>query len=175
MKIHIPFEKHDSNSSLQQMLGREQLAISASVLMSYSLGCQGPPIYSSYVNNYRNYWTTYQTMWALHDGAPAHSSRDVMRYLDSHYPRRWIGRNGSVVWPPRSPDLTPADFYLWGHLKSIVYAKRCNPRDELWNAIEAAVTTIRNMPDIFQQTRNSWRNGAQLCFDCNGRPFQHVL
>ena len=23
--------------------------------------------------------------------------------------------------PPRSPDLTPLDFFLWGHLQSIVY------------------------------------------------------
>jgi hypothetical protein len=98
-----------------------------------------------------------------------------MRYLDSHYPGRWIGRIGPVVWPPRSPDLTPADFYLWGHLKSIVYAQRCNTRDELWNAIEEAGRTIRNMPDVFQRTRNSWRNRAQLCIDCNGGRFQHLL
>ena len=29
-------------------------------------------------------------------------------------------------WPPRSPDLTPLDFFLWGHVKTIVYAT--NPR-----------------------------------------------
>ena len=23
--------------------------------------------------------------------------------------------------PPRSPDLTPCDYFLWGHLKSKVY------------------------------------------------------
>jgi hypothetical protein len=25
------------------------------------------------------------------------------------------------VQPPRSPDLSPLDFYLWGHLKTSVY------------------------------------------------------
>ena len=25
------------------------------------------------------------------------------------------------TWPPRSPDLNPCDYYLWGHLKSKVY------------------------------------------------------
>jgi hypothetical protein len=90
-------------------------------------------------------------------------------------PRLMEGRNGPAVWPPRSPDLTTADFYLWGHLKSVVYAQWCSTRDELWNAIEAAGTTIRNMPDVFQRTRNSWRNRAQLRADCNGGPFQHLL
>jgi hypothetical protein len=31
------------------------------------------------------------------------------------------------VWSPRSPDLNPCDFYLWGKLKSVVYAN--NPHD----------------------------------------------
>jgi hypothetical protein len=114
-----------------------------------------------------------QKKWVKHDGAPAHSSRDVMRYLDSHYPGQCIGRNGPVVWPPQSPDLTPADFYLRGHLKCIFYAQRCNKRDELWNSIEVAGTTIRNMPGGFQRTRNPWRNKARLCIDCNDGPFQY--
>uniref|UniRef100_A0A803JU31 Tc1-like transposase DDE domain-containing protein n=1 Tax=Xenopus tropicalis TaxID=8364 RepID=A0A803JU31_XENTR len=45
------------------------------------------------------------------DGAPSHYGCQVR-----------IGRRGPVEWPPRSPDLTPLDFYLWGHLKAIVYA-----------------------------------------------------
>ena len=27
-------------------------------------------------------------------------------------------------WPPRSCDLTPLDFFLWGHIKSLVYANK---------------------------------------------------
>ncbi|KAJ4442849.1 hypothetical protein ANN_04442 [Periplaneta americana] len=55
----------------------------------------------------------------LHDGAPAHFSRTARRYLDRRFPDRWIGRGGPIAWPPRSPDLNPLDFYLWGHLKFI--------------------------------------------------------
>jgi hypothetical protein len=44
-------------------------------------------------------------------------------------PRSMEGRNGPAVWPPRSPDLTTANFYLWGHLKRVVYAQWCNTRD----------------------------------------------
>jgi hypothetical protein len=33
---------------------------------------------------------------------------------------------GVVEFPPRSPDLTPMDFFLWGHIKDKVYSR--NPR-----------------------------------------------
>ena len=26
-----------------------------------------------------------------------------------------------LKWPPRSPDLTPSDFCLWGYVKGLVY------------------------------------------------------
>ncbi|GFX27942.1 uncharacterized protein TNCV_3083631 [Trichonephila clavipes] len=61
-------------------------------------------------------------MWFQHDVAPAHFSADVRSILDTAYPGRWIGRGGSVNWPVRSPDLSCLDFFLWGHMKSIVYA-----------------------------------------------------
>jgi hypothetical protein len=36
-----------------------------------------------------------------------------------------------IQWPPRSPDLTPLDFCLWGWIKSEVYTETVNTRDEL--------------------------------------------
>ncbi|GFV86099.1 uncharacterized protein TNCV_670961 [Trichonephila clavipes] len=36
--------------------------------------------------------------------------------------RQWNGRGGPVNWLARSPDLSCLDFFLWGHMKNIVYA-----------------------------------------------------
>jgi hypothetical protein len=34
------------------------------------------------------------------------------------------------IWSPRSPDLTPPDFYLWGALKNAAYKDDpCSPGD----------------------------------------------
>lgn len=33
-----------------------------------------------------------------------------------------------MPWPPRSPDLTHCDFFLWGFIKNTVYAE-LRPRD----------------------------------------------
>jgi hypothetical protein len=34
-----------------------------------------------------------------------------MAYLESVFPGRLISKR---LWPPRSPDLSPPDFFLWG-------------------------------------------------------------
>jgi len=41
------------------------------------------------------------------------------------FPNRWIGRDGPVPWPPRSPDITPLDFLKrsqGGHVKDKVFS-----------------------------------------------------
>jgi hypothetical protein len=48
--------------------------------------------------------------------------RDVRRFLNESLPQRWIGRVGKEdvalqFWPPRSPDLKPCEFFLWGFVK----------------------------------------------------------
>lgn len=53
------------------------------------------------------------------DGAPPHWKLTVRTYLNENLPGRWIGRasdNDNVLlkWPPRSPDLTPCDFFSMG-------------------------------------------------------------
>ena len=48
------------------------------------------------------------------DGTPAHYSREVRVFLDEQFPDQWIGHRGPMEWAPRSPDLTPCDFFLVG-------------------------------------------------------------
>ena len=44
------------------------------------------------------------------DGAHAHYVTRVRDILNSELPGRWIGRGGSIQWPPRSPNLSVNDF-----------------------------------------------------------------
>jgi hypothetical protein len=43
--------------------------------------------------------------------------RDYSICVRRRFPGHSIGCPGPTMWPPRSSDLTPHDFYLWGHLK----------------------------------------------------------
>ena len=72
----------------------------------------------------------------VHDWAPAHYYRPVINYLNSNFSNRWIGRPGNLLeWPPRSPDLTPCDFFLWEHVKEMVYRSHPQTLDKLEDSI----------------------------------------
>lgn len=54
-----------------------------------------------------------QDMYFQLDGASIYNSRIVRQWLNQKFPMRWIGRNSPFEpWPPRSPDITPLDFYF---------------------------------------------------------------
>ena len=40
------------------------------------------------------------------------------------FENRNISRKADVVWPPRSCDLSPLDYYLWGIVKDKCYADK---------------------------------------------------
>ena len=86
-------------------------------------------------------------MYFQHDGPPPHYTRHVRDYLNKSFPDRWLGRGGPVAWPPRSPDLTPLDFYLCGHMKTLVYESKADSRAALRDRIFAAAEHIRNHPN----------------------------
>ena len=81
-------------------------------------------------------------MYFQHNGAPPHYTRHVSEYLNESFPKRWLGRGGRVAWPPRSPDLTPLDYYLWGHMNTLVYETKVETRAALRDRIFAAAEQI---------------------------------
>ena len=61
------------------------------------------------------------------------------RHLDHIIPRSW-----PVNWPPRSCDITPLDYFLWGYVKSLDYADKPETIDYLIKAnICSVITDIR--------------------------------
>lgn len=116
---------------------------------------------------------TRQRMWFQLDGAPPHYSTDVRNYLNLQYNGRWIGRGGPVTWPPRSPDLTPPDFYLWGFLKNVVYAEKPTTIQDMKNRIRTACAGIPR--EVLLNTINSLRKRIGLCIEQNGGNFEHLI
>jgi len=50
------------------------------------------------------------------DGAIFHTSNASMREIESFFFKTELSKKKNL-WPPTSPDLTPADFFIWGLLK----------------------------------------------------------
>ncbi|PNF40234.1 hypothetical protein B7P43_G07073 [Cryptotermes secundus] len=68
-----------------------------------------------------------------------------------------------VLWPPRSPDLSPADFFLWGHLKGIVYKNNPPTLDDL-----------RSL-QVLHRIASSMGKRARGCSAEQGSHFEHLL
>ncbi len=56
---------------------------------------------------------TFRNLWWVQDGAPAHRLIAVWERLRELFGQRVIALHHNVEWPPRSPNLTPCDFFLW--------------------------------------------------------------
>lgn len=114
-------------------------------------------------------------MWFMQDGAPPHFPLVVRHHLSSTFPQRWIGRGSDFEWPPRSPDYNPLDFYVWGHLKSLVYSNEINSRDELWRKIQNAANFIRGQNNIFFDVRKSFIKRIRKGIEVGGGHIEHLI
>ena len=106
------------------------------------------------------------------DGSPAHYHNRVRAYLDENLPGRRISRRGAVEYPPRSPDLTPLDFYLWGTLKDIVYRQKPRTLYELRDSIVHSCANIQL--NTLQSVVRAAVRRHRLCVDVNGDHFEHL-
>ena len=95
--------------------------------------------------------------------------------LNESFPNRWLGRGGPVAWPPRSPGLTPLDYYLWGHMKTLAYESKVESRAALRDRIFAAAKHIRNHPDNIASATQSLLMRAENCIATGGGHFEQLL
>ena len=71
-----------------------------------------------------------------------HLKRRTISLLKGIFNERVISRNGPVEWPPRSCDLTPLNLFLWGHIKSLVYANKPATLDNLKDNIQHEIANV---------------------------------
>ncbi|GFX39797.1 transposable element Tc3 transposase [Trichonephila clavipes] len=95
-----------------------------------------------------------QELWFQQDGATCHTARAIIDLLKDTFGDRLISRFGPVNWPPRSCDLTPLDYFLWGYLKSLVYADKPQTLDHLEDNIRRVIADIR--PQMLENVIENW-------------------
>ena len=112
-----------------------------------------------------------QRVWWCQDGAPAHRANVVSNRLQQLFPNRVIGAGHAIEWPPRSPDLTPCDFCLWGYLKERVYLTPPRSIQELEQRIRNEVIALRRTR-IVRRAVHQMEERAQRCVRLNGRQIE---
>ena len=106
------------------------------------------------------------SIWFQQDEATAHTARENMDMLRTHFPNRVISPSGDVPWPPRSPELSPFDFFLWGYLKGKLYTDKPNTLQEL--KLKNIQEICRITPEMLSAVMNSFIKRVRLCLTKNG-------
>lgn len=104
----------------------------------------------------------------MQDGANPHWAADVRAHLNRVYENRWIGRDGPIDWPARSPDLNPCDFFLWSQIKSVVYRGEMLIREE---ASQALIQAFQSIPA--SMVRNATMSVPRRLTECLMRGGDH--
>ena len=95
--------------------------------------------------------------------------------LNDTFPNRWIGRGSTINWPPRSPDLTQLDFCFWGWIKSDVYRRKVDTRDEVLDHIMDVIARIKERQDALRRSTRHVLKRVAKCTDVDGGIFENVL
>lgn len=112
-------------------------------------------------------------MWFQQDGATCHTADATMDILHERFEGMVISRRGDVNWPPRSCDLTPLDFFLWGFLKSQVYANKPQSTDALKANITNAIAQIQ--PDLCGRVIKNWTTRIRATVRSRGGHLNDVI
>ena len=112
-------------------------------------------------------------IWFQQDGATAHTTGVSMNVVHEAFPGRLISRNGVTSWPPRSPDLSPCDFFLWRYLKSKVYLGNPRTIDELKEAIRREILTIPI--SMLEDVMENFQNRLKECINKEGSHLTDIV
>ena len=109
-------------------------------------------------------WTN--NTWMLHhDNAPAHVSLLIREFLTKH-------ETTVAPQPPYSPDLAPADFFLFPNLKSSLKGRRFQKVEEIE---ENSIRDLRAIPqNTFQDEFQNCKKRRARCIESGGEHFEEV-
>ncbi|GBL77271.1 hypothetical protein AVEN_41724-1 [Araneus ventricosus] len=97
------------------------------------------------------------------DSGPSHASRVTQKFLTDHQvqflkPQQWM---------PNSPDATPCDYFLWGHLKNKLNKRRVSTLRGLQKANREEVKKIPQ--ETILRALKSWSKCCRQIYFAEGR------
>jgi hypothetical protein len=100
----------------------------------------------------------------------------LITYIDysttENYIERWR-RFSDVPWPPRSPDSSACDFFLWGYLKSKVYVRKPRTFDDLKVSIREEIATVPQ--EMLVNVMQNFEERLRMCVRQKGRHLSDII
>jgi len=129
-----------------------------------------------YGERYRIYrYFPWISTWSKTFGHTSHKSHRERNNnsLNRLFPQKLISRHGDVNCPPRSPDLTIPDFFLWGYINEKVYINKPNTISQLKRNIQEEIRQI-NGNTLTKATENVEKR-LEMCCRENGRHLTEIV
>jgi hypothetical protein len=108
--------------------------------------------------------------WIQQDGASSYTACSTVDTLHKFFGERIISKG---LWPPRSPDLSPPDFFLWSFLKNSVYRNKPHTMEDFKRSITACIQEIDGL--MLQHVAGNMMKRVEMCNTINGQHFQHLM
>jgi len=67
------------------------------------------------------------------------------------------------------------EFFLWGHIKVVIYTSPCDSEEDRIARILETATTFRQQPGILERTSHSLLRRCRLYIEVGGRTYEHLL
>ena len=96
------------------------------------------------------------------DSAPCHTSRKTQAWLSENF----VDHIGPDVWPPRSPDFSPLDFFVWGAVERETNRSSCNTKLELKTRITRAFRGLSR--ETVTKACSRFRSRLEAVIDAEG-------
>ncbi|GBN85871.1 hypothetical protein AVEN_38515-1 [Araneus ventricosus] len=92
------------------------------------------------------------------------------RVIAYQYPNSYIGE---FHRPHISPDLNPCDFFLWGHMKDLVYKKKPTDFISLKGSITDSFASIKRK--TLELVTDNFVTRLRYCINSDGSHFENIL
>ena len=102
-----------------------------------------------------------------------HTAEAIHGVLRPVFEDRIISRRADVIWPPRSCDLTPLDYYLWAAVKDKCYADKQKTTAALKDNIREAIGEIHLHTN--DNVLKNWTNFVGYCMVSRGSHLNETI
>jgi hypothetical protein len=97
----------------------------------------------------------------------------VRAILKEMFPGRVVSLHEAVPWPPRLPDLSPCDFFLWGYLKAAAFKHHPRTLDQLKEAIQEEIERIS--PNMLVRVMENFQERLHMCIGRQGHHLNDII
>jgi len=104
---------------------------------------------------------------------PTRQGLPSMTVVRQMFPQHVVSRFGDVPWPPRSPDLSACDLFLWGYLKSKVYFRKPRTVDDLKVPIREETATVPQ--EMLVNVIQNFEERLRTCVRQEGRHLSDII